>query len=280
MASTPRICTSRRSRSGRVSGSRRAIVSAQSARPAHARRRNRTSTSACAKRAFGTPTSTRSRCCRLSQRRRRARRHARRLHRHRLAPSRRHPRQGSHPRPRPAVRPGQQHRHGRRPPRGERRAACHGRRPRRDSHPDPCPLRDQPQRPSSSPRLAPTPGPAPRLGPLDTTRSATAPSPLDAPRAASASGRPTPPVLGSSAPVERREATSGPDIGWALACVGLLLAAAILALTGDGPRRPRRPRHPRAPGAERLAPRRRAAAPIRPAVTPARRQFSAIYAGK
>jgi len=29
-------------------------------------------------------------------------------------------------------------------------------------------------------------------------------------------------------------ASAGPDIGWALACAGLLLAAAILGLTDDG----------------------------------------------
>ncbi len=41
-------------------------------------------------------------------------------------------------------------------------------------------------------------------------------------------------------------APGGPDIGWALACAGLLLAAGILTLTGDGRRAGSR-------GRERLA---------------------------
>jgi hypothetical protein len=31
-----------------------------------------------------------------------------------------------------------------------------------------------------------------------------------------------------------QSASGGPDIGWALACAGVLLAAGILGLTGDG----------------------------------------------
>jgi hypothetical protein len=49
-----------------------------------------------------------------------------------------------------------------------------------------------------------------------------------APRADAASEPP-----GSSF-VTRPQASSGPDVGWALACLGLLLAAGILGLTSDG----------------------------------------------
>jgi hypothetical protein len=42
-----------------------------------------------------------------------------------------------------------------------------------------------------------------------------------------------------TSPAER-PARAGPDLGWAVACAGLLLAAAILALNGDGRRASRR----------------------------------------
>lgn len=55
---------------------------------------------------------------------------------------------------------------------------------------------------------------------------------------------PRPAELASPAPGPRAPATApreggGPDIGWALACVGLLLAAALLGRPGEGQRAPR-----------------------------------------
>ena len=49
------------------------------------------------------------------------------------------------------------------------------------------------------------------------------------------------PAVGDARRSADAAAPTGPDIGWALACAGLLLAAAILALTGDrGPATGRR----------------------------------------
>jgi hypothetical protein len=45
---------------------------------------------------------------------------------------------------------------------------------------------------------------------------------------------PAGPGLSAQRPLERNHAASGPDIGWVLACVGLVLAAAILGLSEDG----------------------------------------------
>ncbi len=74
-------------------------------------------------------------------------------------------------------------------------------------------------------RRAPRPGRAPSSGPA----SAPDATPLEAPEPASPERqRPSPP------------ATGGPDLGWALACAGLLLAAACLGRPGgrsDGARR-------------------------------------------
>jgi hypothetical protein len=44
----------------------------------------------------------------------------------------------------------------------------------------------------------------------------------------------------SGASSAERPARAGPDLGWAVACAGLLLAALILALNGDGRRASRR----------------------------------------
>ncbi len=113
-------------------------------------------------------------------------------------------------------------------------------------------------RPATAPRLAPAPrsGPAPQLAPR--TGPARAPAPLGGPQATPL-GAPAPP-LGDPAPslldVPRQASAPdrprsqpgapsgtrarsaplppGPDIGWAIACMGLLLAAGILGLTGDG----------------------------------------------
>jgi hypothetical protein len=41
-------------------------------------------------------------------------------------------------------------------------------------------------------------------------------------------------MVSSPAPDTPAPSSSGPDIGWAVACAGLLLAAAVLGLTDDG----------------------------------------------
>ena len=77
----------------------------------------------------------------------------------------------------------------------------------------------EPEPPAVAPVPAPRPEPTPRRAPGSIPRTSPAarraPHRVRAPRAAP---------------------RSGPDIGWALACTGLLLAAAMLALTGDGRR--------------------------------------------
>jgi pyruvate/2-oxoglutarate dehydrogenase complex dihydrolipoamide acyltransferase (E2) component len=118
--------------------------------------------------------------------------------------------------------------------------------------------------PGRPPRAAPAPNAAPRLGlarhepaaglalhsPLDPGRAADPVSAGSAPSPTSAPGR-TPafasahPRLGTAQPATSPDASpgsaaagpapssSGPDLGWAFACAGLLLAAGILGLTGD-----------------------------------------------
>ena len=75
--------------------------------------------------------------------------------------------------------------------------------------------------------------PLPRPGPLPTAGPSPAggPRPIAGPASAPASGgyRPSPADAGAGP-----GAASGPDVGWALACVGLLLAAACLGRPGDG----------------------------------------------
>jgi Peptidase family M23 len=115
--------------------------------------------------------------------------------------------------------------------------------------------------PARVPVPAPRPGPSPvpagrRLGApephlADAGRPASAPSSVGARRAARDLGRPAlgaapaeiarSPSSGAGAPADRparapSPSAPGPDIGWALACAGVLLAAAILALGGDGRR--------------------------------------------
>jgi hypothetical protein len=133
--------------------------------------------------------------------------------------------------------------------------------PRRAPRPAPAPRRARPTpapRSAPAPRLAPrtapapapaplgVPGPAPApalrsaphrapaLSHLPAALSARAPSLLHAPRPASAPDQPPSPARAPRA-AEARSAppSSGPDIGWALACAGLLLAAGILGLSGD-----------------------------------------------
>jgi Peptidase family M23 len=113
--------------------------------------------------------------------------------------------------------------------------------------------------PARRPVPAPRPGPSPvpavrRLGapephPADAGRPASAPSSLGAGTAARDLGRPAlgaapaaiarSPSFAAGAPADQparapSSSAAGPDIGWALACAGVLLAAAILALGGDG----------------------------------------------
>jgi hypothetical protein len=50
----------------------------------------------------------------------------------------------------------------------------------------------------------------------------------------------SPPAAPAGRPAADGDARPGPDVGWALACAGLLLAAAILGVSGKHPRRPHR----------------------------------------
>jgi peptidase M23-like protein len=126
--------------------------------------------------------------------------------------------------------------------------------PRLAPRPAPVPLRAPVPRAAPRPALAPRPAPAPLRAPAPRP----APAPLDAPdpraipRSAPAAQSPLAPravpapgpapgprlaPLGASPGQARGAApagSSGPDFGWALACAGLLLAAGILGLTGDG----------------------------------------------
>ncbi len=168
------------------------------------------------------------------------------------------PRAAPAPRPAPAPRgvprPAPMPRGAPRPapaPRGVPRRAPRG-------APRPAPVPRGAPRPAPGPRSAPAPRPAPRTapaplgapGPAPTLRAeprrAPAPSPLpaplggrassllDAPRLASAPHqRPSPARAASAAEAHSALPSSGPDIGWALACAGLLLAAGILGLSGD-----------------------------------------------
>jgi hypothetical protein len=121
-------------------------------------------------------------------------------------------------------------------------------------------------RPAPLPRRAPTsrraqqPRPAPLAAPEPSTRPVALPRPHRAPagrpaRTPLAHGRPgnaakrpalgpspmTPPdappardpIAGPRAPATEPSDGRGPDLGWALACVGVLLAAAILAFGGE-----------------------------------------------
>jgi hypothetical protein len=119
--------------------------------------------------------------------------------------------------------------------------------------PQPAPTRGRALEPVSAPggapRSVPGPGRAPGGAPrLTLASTAAAPSA----RAAGRARLPAPaPGAGGAAPgrgqsavpsmLPRRSpagqsASGGPDIGWALACAGVLLAAGILGLTGDGRR--------------------------------------------
>ena len=176
----------------------------------------------------------------------------------------------------------------RRPPRAERRGRAPA--PRRSPRPAPAP-RGAP-RPAPAPRSSPAPrsAPAPRLSPAPGPRRSSAPAPR--PRAErprqhrrrsrpphrstltrpeSAPDRPGPsPARAPGAAADRAHASppsSGPDIGWALACAGLLLAAAILGLD-------RRPR-PRAPAAPRRCAAALARSPLRDAAEPTARDLPA-----
>ena len=97
--------------------------------------------------------------------------------------------------------------------------------------PAPAPHLSPAPRSAPEPRPAPRPRPAPALSPV----AAPAPSSLHATSPESASDRPGPsPTRAAGAAAHASPPTSGPDIGWALACAGLLLAAGILGLTSDG----------------------------------------------
>ena len=169
---------------------------------------------------------------------------------------------GEAPRPAPAPAPVAPRAAPAPPGRHRRLVASRGRAPAPRGAPRPAPVPRGAPRPAPAPRSAPAPRPAPRTapapapaplgapGPAPTLRSAPrrapAPSPLpaplgarassllDAPRLASAPHqRPSPARAASAAEAHSAPPSSGPDIGWALACAGLLLAAGILGLSGD-----------------------------------------------
>ncbi|MET0972400.1 MAG: M23 family metallopeptidase [Thermoleophilaceae bacterium] len=152
------------------------------------------------------------------------------------------PRAAPAPRPAPAPRGVP-----RRAPRGAPRPAPV---PRGAPRPAPGPRSAPAPRPAARSAPAPAPAPLGAPGPAPTLRAeprrAPAPSPLpaplgarafsllDAPRLASAPHqRPSPARAASTAEAHSAPPSSGPDIGWALACAGLLLAAGFLGLSGD-----------------------------------------------
>jgi len=112
--------------------------------------------------------------------------------------------------------------------------------------------------PRSVPRWVPrgiperAPRPLPALRPLPRLHGAPAPAPIIAPARRGAPARvPEAGPVGEPAPARRplpatprhlphggRDAP-GPDVAWALACLGLLLAAALMGTGGEGARSPR-----------------------------------------
>ncbi|HEX3278693.1 MAG TPA: M23 family metallopeptidase [Thermoleophilaceae bacterium] len=100
--------------------------------------------------------------------------------------------------------------------------------------------------PAPQPRAAPAPRrhphpigrlrPEPSLRRLPVPRGAPAPAPTPAERRApSPIGFPlSTPAPSRSTPAPSAHPAAGPDLGWALACTGLLLAAGLLGLSGDG----------------------------------------------
>jgi murein DD-endopeptidase MepM/ murein hydrolase activator NlpD len=157
------------------------------------------------------------------------------------------PAPGSAPRPVPA--PRRAPRAAPSPGRTPRAVPAPGRAPVRvpDPHgaprPLPAPARGNVPRPAPSPHGAPRPARAPRGAPraIDVPGRSplTAPTSSRAPRATrgDAPGLASAPLRVATAAAARRtraSSSSGPDFGWALACAGLLLAAGILGLNGDG----------------------------------------------
>jgi hypothetical protein len=153
------------------------------------------------------------------------------------------PRAAPHSRPTPRVAP-----HRRPAPRGapHRQPAP---RPAPHSHPAPRPIPHRAPAPVTGPRGLPAPHPVPSP-PRQSTRISR-PRHLEAPglrrarglKAILDPGAGTPVTAlrldhdrASSAAAARDKPGGGPDIGWAAACAGLLLAAAILGLTNDGRR--------------------------------------------
>jgi hypothetical protein len=135
------------------------------------------------------------------------------------------------------------------PQRTPRRAPTPAPRPAPVPHAAPAPH----TAPAPHPRLhalgpTPHPAPAPQAGPAHRAAPARHPARAADPLAASSAARtqaPPPrgaPLDGHSGPAAKPNPTSGPDFGYALACVGLLLAAAVLGLTEDGRQATRRSR--------------------------------------
>ena len=98
--------------------------------------------------------------------------------------------------------------------------------------------------PRSAPHPTPRPLPVPRIAPGRAPGRRRSPSPLPAPAPSAApasSGAPTRGVPPIPSPAHA-PTSSGPDLGYALACLGLLAAAALLGLSEDGRQATRRSR--------------------------------------
>jgi murein DD-endopeptidase MepM/ murein hydrolase activator NlpD len=115
--------------------------------------------------------------------------------------------------------------------------------PRPEPAPAPAP---EPARPAPAPHAVPRRAPHPGRLPLPTPAPHRAPSPTDLPLVAAdpvpklgkaPSGAPQEepqPLQAAPSTHPSTHPTPGPDLGWALACAGLLLAAGLLGLTEDG----------------------------------------------
>jgi peptidase M23-like protein len=102
--------------------------------------------------------------------------------------------------------------------------------------------------PAPHPRSAPAPSPAPLVNPVPHTRAGLGPAPARRHAQGRAPARkaiprpslgpsPAPARSGPAAATRRSPAEpsrTGPDLGWAIACAGLLLAAALLGGTQEG----------------------------------------------
>ena len=227
-ASTRPTCTCRRPPCGRATRVRRATGWARSARAAAARPRRRTCTSAFARPAAATPTATRSTSSRRFAGHRRPRRRA-------ASPVPVGTPVGPAPAPAPVARPAPARRRGRVPERRPLRAPVPAERRVRVPAGRRVRAPGVGRLPGRSPTSVPTVPLAPGRAP-DATRS---PDRVREPERGPGGDRvaaPAAPTRDPAAnPADRAEpAGEGPDLGWAIACVGLLLAAACIGGSSRG----------------------------------------------